>query len=139
MGPANALSAPQKLLAAKNIPLFIHHHPNNRFKLASTLLTKVLPSLQATHMFGNIEYEVDELRRDIEVVRAGHAGEGGAKVKAVFVHDRLAVPPGKLKSGKGTPYGVYSPWQRCGCAELDHGAGADGKAYSMGGPLGKGA
>lgn len=30
----------------------------------------------------------------------------------MFVHDRLAVPPGILKSGKGTPYAVYSPWQR---------------------------
>lgn len=87
-------------------------YTGNRFRLAHHLLIDILPKLKATHVFGNIEYEVDELRRDIEVVKLGAKGEAGEKVKAVFVHDRLAVPPGILKSGKGTPYAVYSPWQR---------------------------
>jgi deoxyribodipyrimidine photo-lyase len=98
----------QSLLKRKNIPLYIHIHPNNRFKLSASLISTVIPSLKASHIFGNIEYEVDELRRDIEMVKLGHEN----KIKAIFVHDRLAVPPGTLKSGKGTPYGVYSPWQR---------------------------
>lgn len=87
-------------------------YTGNRLRLAHHLLTEILPQLKATHVFGNIEYEVDELRRDIEVVKLGAEGQGGQRVKAVFVHDRLAVPPGILKSGKGTPYAVYSPWQR---------------------------
>ena len=97
---------------AKNIPLLVSTHTGNRFRLAHHLLADILPILKATHIFGNIEYEVDELRRDIEVVKLGAKSDVGEKVKAVFVHDRLAVPPGILKSGKGTPYAVYSPWQR---------------------------
>lgn len=102
----------QELLDEKNIPLIVDTYTGNRFRLPQHLLTDILPRLKATHVFGNIEYEVDELRRDIEVVKLGAAAEGAQRVKAVFVHDRLAVAPGVLKSGKGTPYAVYSPWQR---------------------------
>jgi deoxyribodipyrimidine photo-lyase len=102
----------QKLLDEKNIPLLVDTYTGNRFCLPQHLATNILPRLKATHVFGNIEYEVDELRRDTEVVKVGAAIDGKERVKAVFVHDRLAVAPGILKSGKGTPYAVYSPWQR---------------------------
>lgn len=108
----DSTSPVQKLLDAKNIPLIVDTYTGNRFHLPQHLLTDILPRLKATHVFGNIEYEVDELRRDTEVVKLGAAADGTGKVKAVFVHDRLAVAPGVLKSGKGTPYAVYSPWQR---------------------------
>lgn len=109
---ADATLLVQKLLDEKNIPLIVDTYTGNRFRLPQHLLTEILPRLKATHVFGNIEYEVDELRRDTEVVKLGAAMEGAKRVKAVFVHDRLAVAPGILKSGKGTPYAVYSPWQR---------------------------
>ncbi|KAJ9091068.1 hypothetical protein QFC20_007743 [Naganishia adeliensis] len=110
----------KKLLDAKNIPLIVDTYTDNRFHLPQHLLTDILPRLKATHVFGNIEYEVDELRRDTEVVKLGAAADGTGKVKAVFVHDRLAVAPGVLKSGKGTPYAVYSPWQRQWAAYLNN-------------------
>jgi deoxyribodipyrimidine photo-lyase len=83
-------------------------HAGNRFRLPEKIIDEILPSMKATHIFANMEYEVDELRRDIEVL------EYGAKqnVRAMFVHDRLAVPPGTFKTGQGKPYGVFSPWQR---------------------------
>lgn len=100
----------QRLLDEKNIPLCVHLHSGNRFKLPQHLIDTLLPSLGITHIFGNIEYEVDELRRDIEVVELGAKAKN--KVKAMFVHDRLAVPPGLLKTGQGKPFAVFSPWQR---------------------------
>jgi deoxyribodipyrimidine photo-lyase len=85
-------------------------HAGNRFKLPERLIDEVLPSLKATRIFANMEYEVDELRRDIEVLELGSKAK--QKVRAMFVHDRLAVPPGTFKTGQGKPYGVFSPWQR---------------------------
>lgn len=51
----------------------------------------------------NIEYEVDELRRDIATVKLG--AEKGVDV--VCLHDRLVVPPGKVKSQQGKPMSVF--------------------------------
>lgn len=61
-----------------------------------------------TQIFGNIEYEVDELRRDIEVAKL--CSEDG--MLATFVHDKLLVEPGKLHTQQGKQYAVYSPWLR---------------------------
>lgn len=62
----------------------------------------------ASHLFSNMEYEVDELRRDTKMVRSlalkGRAFE--------VVHDTCVVPPGKLITGAGRQYAVYSPWFR---------------------------
>jgi len=55
------------------------------------------------HVFTNIEYEVDELRRDIATVKYGR--EKGVDV--VCVHDRLCVPPGRVKSLQGKPMSVF--------------------------------
>lgn len=54
-------------------------------------------------MFANIEYEVDELRRDIATVRSGR--EKGIDVQCV--HDRLVVPPGRILSKVGKPMSVF--------------------------------
>lgn len=62
----------------------------------------------ASHLFCNIEYEVDELGRESYLTRSGL--ERGIAVTAV--HDTCAVAPGELSSGTGKPYAVYSPWYR---------------------------
>jgi deoxyribodipyrimidine photo-lyase len=59
--------------------------------------------LKATHVYGNMSYEVDELRRDLATVKLGR--EKGIEV--VLVHDRLAVPPGRVLSKLGKPMSVY--------------------------------
>jgi deoxyribodipyrimidine photo-lyase len=60
------------------------------------------------HVYCNIEYEVDELRREAKLVRK--CLDKGISFTAV--HDDLIVAPGKLFSGTGKPYAVYSPWFR---------------------------
>jgi deoxyribodipyrimidine photo-lyase len=72
------------------------------------LVEEVFPHLRANHVFANIEYEVDELRRDIATVKKGR--EKGIEV--VCSHDKLVVPPGRVKSLQDKPYSVYSPFQR---------------------------
>lgn len=61
-----------------------------------------------SHLFGNVEYEVDELWRDIATVK--EAPEYG--VHASFEDDTYVVPPGIVKSKEGRQYSVFSPWSR---------------------------
>ena len=62
----------------------------------------------ASHLYTNIEYEVDELRREALMTRNGI--EKGVAVEAV--PDTCVVAPGELASGSGNQYSVYSPWFR---------------------------
>lgn len=68
----------------------------------------------ANHLFANMEYEVDELRREAKMVKML------AKSDKVFevVHDTCVVPPGQLKTGTGNQYAVYSPWYRSWVAHV---------------------
>ncbi|PWN47349.1 hypothetical protein IE53DRAFT_321378 [Violaceomyces palustris] len=62
----------------------------------------------ATELCANIEYEVDELWRDLRVIKK--AREQGVHVS--MLHDSCIVPPGKVLTGNGKPYSVFSPWNR---------------------------
>ncbi|KAF7595563.1 hypothetical protein BBP40_005598 [Aspergillus hancockii] len=62
----------------------------------------------ANHLFANIEYEVDELRREARLIRS--CAQDGIKFEAL--HDTCVVPPGLLSSQQGKQYAVYSPWFR---------------------------
>ena len=89
-----------------DIPLYVEtvekrkNVPSRIFELCETW--------EASHLFANIEYEVDELRREARMVR-----EGLRKGIAFSVEpDTCVVAPGELKSGAGGQYAVYSPWCR---------------------------
>lgn len=56
----------------------------------------------ATSLFGNIEYEVDELRRDIEICRLAIL-EG---VQTNFFHNKCVVEPGVIVTKQKKPYVV---------------------------------
>ena len=62
----------------------------------------------AKHVFCNIEYEVDELRRETGLVE--QCLEAGIDFTAV--HDDAIVAPGALKSGSGSQYAVFTPWYK---------------------------
>ncbi|TYJ55892.1 hypothetical protein B9479_003415 [Cryptococcus floricola] len=101
------LRSVQSKLDKLNIPLIVKSY-DKRLTIPRKLITDILPSLSTAHLFGNIEYEVDELTRDIKTVEL--AGKEGIEVK--LFHDRLAVPPGRIFTQAGKPMQVYSPWQR---------------------------
>jgi deoxyribodipyrimidine photo-lyase len=62
----------------------------------------------ANHVCCNIEYEVDELRREAKLVKM--CLEKGIDFNPI--HDDVVVTPGALMSGSGNQYSVYSPWYR---------------------------
>ncbi|CAJ2500632.1 Uu.00g034850.m01.CDS01 [Anthostomella pinea] len=99
-------------LAALHIPLYVETVEKRR-----EVPERVLDFMQewgASHLFANIEYEVDELRREAKMIRMC-AGRG--LTMEVF-HDTCIVPPGALATGAGKQYAVYSPWYRSWVAHV---------------------
>jgi deoxyribodipyrimidine photo-lyase len=61
-----------------------------------------LRSIDCRYLYSNIEYEVDELRRDIEICKLSR--EHG--VKPAYAHDKCIIEPATLFTGQGKPYTV---------------------------------
>lgn len=99
-------------LEALDIPLFVQLW--ERRKEIPGRLVELWRRWGARHVFCNIEYEVDELRREAKLVRMC-AEEG---IDFMPVHDDVVVTPGELKTGKGDQYAVYSPWYRAWVAHV---------------------
>ncbi|KAK3053017.1 DNA photolyase phr1 [Extremus antarcticus] len=89
-----------------NIPLYVTTI-ENRKDVPKHILEKCA-EWGAKHIYCNIEYEVDELRREAKLTKACLA----KGIDFTTVHDDVVVPPGALKSGSGNQYSVYSPWFR---------------------------
>ena len=99
-------------LAKLDIPLYVETVERRK-----TILDRIFELCEkwgASHLFANIEYEVDELRREASLVTKGL--EKGVAVEVV--PDTCVVAPGELSSKSGTQYAVYSPWFRAWLAYL---------------------
>lgn len=77
-------------------------------------LVELCKGWDANHLFCNIEYEVDELRRESLLCRLCLS----SGIDFTAVHDTCVVPPTTLQSGQDKPYSVYSPWYRAWLARL---------------------
>ncbi|KAK0391893.1 hypothetical protein NLU13_1391 [Sarocladium strictum] len=99
-------------LAKLDIPLYVET-VEKRKKIPDRIL-ELLEEWGASHMYANMEYEVDELRREAHLVR--DLAENGKAFEAV--HDTCVVPPGSLHTGAGKQYAVYSPWFRAWIAHI---------------------
>jgi deoxyribodipyrimidine photo-lyase len=96
----------QKSLQEHDVPLYMATI-EKRKNVASHVAEKC-SEWGAKHVFCNIEYEPDELRREAKLVRM--CLEKG--IDFAPSHDDVIVPPGDLSSGAGKQYSVYSPWYR---------------------------
>ena len=116
-----SLDALRADLANLDIPLHIETVAR-RADLISRVRRLVAHEWRAHHLFANMEYEVDELRRDARLVRLfAEGGEGEESYDSVdftVVHDTCIVPPGTLSTGAGKQYAVYTPWFRAWLAHL---------------------
>ncbi|TFY79970.1 hypothetical protein EWM64_g4035 [Hericium alpestre] len=107
------LSYLKSRLSDLDIPLHVTVH-TPRATLPSYVLS-LLKAWNATRLYANIEYEVDELRRDVFVCEISRQ-EG---ISAQFVHDKLVVEPNVLHTQAGKPFAVYSPFMRKWLPELN--------------------
>ena len=99
-------------LAKLDIPLYVE--TVEKRKTIPDRIFELCEKWGASHLFANIEYEVDELRREARMVRDG-------LVKGIafeVVADTCVVAPGELSSQTGNQYAVYSPWFRAWVAYL---------------------
>ncbi|GLB33926.1 putative DNA photolyase [Lyophyllum shimeji] len=108
------LSKLKGTLADLHIPLHTIIHTPRR-TLPSRILT-LMADLGSTRLYANMEYEVDELRRDIEICELSK--EQGAKM--TFVHNKCIVEPGVILTKENKSYAVYSPYQRNWLAAVNH-------------------
>ena len=93
-------------LAALDIPLYVE--TVGKRKTIPDRILGLCKQWGASHLYCNIEYEVDELRREALITR-----EAVTQGIAVYAEpDTCVVAPGELSSGKGKQYAVYSPWFR---------------------------
>ncbi|KAI1843636.1 hypothetical protein JX265_007422 [Neoarthrinium moseri] len=99
-------------LAALDIPLYVETVSKRRE--IPERIVEFLEEWGVGHLFANMEYEVDELRREARLVKMC-AARG---IDLEVVHDTCVVPPGALKSGSGKQYSVYSPWFRAWVAHV---------------------
>ncbi|KAF5003643.1 hypothetical protein FDECE_9814 [Fusarium decemcellulare] len=99
-------------LAELDIPLYVET-VERRKKIPDRIL-ELMDEWGASHIYANMEYEVDELRREATMVR--DFAENGISFEVV--HDTCVVPPGELHSGSGNQYAVYSPWFRAWVAHI---------------------
>ncbi|OJT04121.1 Deoxyribodipyrimidine photo-lyase [Trametes pubescens] len=94
-------------LAKLDIPLYTTSR-SPRTKIPS-FIHDLLLQWNASHIFGNIEYEVDELRRDLSLCQIA---KKHGKVACLFGHDKCILPPGDVRTKDGRGYTVYSPFLR---------------------------
>lgn len=99
-----SLKTLQSSLEKLDIPLYMESQ-SHRGSIPSRLI-ELCKAWGSNLLYGNIEYEVDELRRDAKLTRL--AAKEGIQFKAV--HDACTVKPGELLSGAGKMYAVYKPW-----------------------------
>lgn len=99
-------------LAKLDIPLYVE--TVEKRKDIPKRITSLLSDWGANHLFANMEYEVDELRRERRLIKqltdAGKAFE--------VSHDTCVVAPGQLRSGSGNQYAVYTPWYKSWMAHI---------------------
>ncbi|TVY84451.1 Deoxyribodipyrimidine photo-lyase [Lachnellula suecica] len=99
-------------LGKLDIPLYVE--TVERRKAIPGRILELLEEWGASHLYANVEYEVDELRREAKMVRS--CLEKGIAMDAV--PDTCVVSPGELTSGTGKQYSVYSPWFRSWTAHV---------------------
>lgn len=80
----------KKELAEKNIPLWVE--TVEKRKDIPKRITELVKQWNANVLFANMEYEVDELRRDTKLIKLGMEND----IAVNIVHDVCAVPPGEL-------------------------------------------
>ena len=90
----------QHSLKELNIPLYVATHTPRR--TLPTSVVDLLKQWNAKELYANIEYEVDELRRDMKILELANQ-EG---IKCTFIHDKLLVEPGTLFTQQGKPFAV---------------------------------
>ncbi|KAK3052533.1 hypothetical protein LTR09_006387 [Extremus antarcticus] len=97
----------KKQLDEKNIPLAIIEAEERNQKTAKVM--QFIEDNDISHVYANMEYEVDELRRDISVAK--HVQEK-KDLSFEVKHDQTVVKPLAIKGQGGGPMKVFTPYHK---------------------------
>lgn len=106
-----ALALMQKELKALHIPLVFLVADKRKDYVPE--VEKFIRDNRVSHVFANYEYEIDELRRDIKLVK-----DMGREIKISLYHDQTVVEPGTMLTAAGTPMKVFTPYHRAWTAKV---------------------
>lgn len=107
----HSLSILKDQLQAKNIPLAIVAAEERSKKRENVM--KFIKDHDISHVYANMEYEVDELRRDIGMAKAVQAEKD---LSFEVLHDQTAVPPLVIRGNSG-PMKVFTPYHKAWLSE----------------------
>jgi deoxyribodipyrimidine photo-lyase len=102
----------KKDLAKFDIPLYMETQEKRRN--IPNRIVDLCEKWGVNHVFANLEYEVDELRREAKLVQV--CCDNGIAFETA--HDTCVVTPGALQSQQGRQFAVYSSWYRAWLAYL---------------------
>lgn len=71
-----------------------------------------------SHLYANIELEVDELRRDLDLFDRLEEKKEDVDVQFVLHHDQTVILPRALTTGAGGPMKVFTPYHKAWLAEV---------------------
>ncbi len=95
----------QQSLAKLNIELLVCEV--DCFRHIPEQIAEVAKKYKCGRVYFNKEYEVNEANRDQMVAKK----LASLKIKTIVEHDRLLIEPGKVLTGQGRPYTVFTPFR----------------------------
>ncbi|KAF2753922.1 Cryptochrome/photolyase FAD-binding domain-containing protein [Pseudovirgaria hyperparasitica] len=99
-------------LSEKHIPLAIIEAPERGDKTEQ--IVSFVKNNDVSHVYANLEYEVDELRRDKKItVQLKDAG-----IAVELVHDQTVLEPGVILNGSGGPHKVFTPYHKAWLSKI---------------------
>lgn len=108
-----SLAVLSKDLARLNIPLRVAHAP--RPGDVPRAVADAARECRCDRVFFNKEYEVNESRRDEELARLCDR----SKIAWRGFHDQSLIEPGRVRTGEGRFYTVFSPFRRAAYAWME--------------------
>nr|POF05455.1 deoxyribodipyrimidine photo-lyase [Quercus suber] len=100
-------------LARKHIPLAIVTVDERGGKTDKVL--DFVKKHDVSHVYANMEYEVDELRRDVDFAKKV---EKESDISFEALHDQTVLVPGSVTTGSGGPHKVFTPYHKVWLAEI---------------------
>lgn len=104
----------QQQLKEKQIPLAIL--TSNKRSDKTQTLVDFASKQKVSHIFANYEYEVDELRRDISIIK--RLSKDGCDTRMQLFHDQTVVVPGSMTTKAG-PHKMFTPYYRVWLTKLE--------------------
>jgi len=102
----------QQELKELDVPL-VFLEASGRDQIVPTIVD-FIKNNKVSHVFANHEYEVDELRRDLKLLKHGSEGQ----FQFALRHDQTVMEPLTMLTGGGKPMKVFTPYHKAWCAEV---------------------